>query len=278
MSLFRVLVLAVCGAGAAAVALPAVANGQGRADTGVQDPNGHPFRMPTISPIEPIYRLAPVYADTDGDDEWVGIAEFGDYWAFWLRRRPEGGLELAAAFHGHAASRFSLEAVHNTFIDVTFRAGGYLRARLGSVAARLDLFHVSSHLGDEYVVDNDVEPLRTAREGIELLFEVSPYEGAILFGGPGFILRSSLPLESMSWRVGSEWESVSGSWARPYAGADLFVWGEQDWRPQLTAEAGAALGRNARLGILLALGPPRADQFLYESETLIGLSFSYRRR
>lgn len=38
-----------------------------------------------------------------------------------------------------------------------------------------------------------------------------------------------------------------------------------------------ALGPRARLGAMFGAGPSRAEQFFRESETLIGLGFSYRR-
>lgn len=250
---------------------------QERAETGVTDPNGHPFRMPTVSPIEPVYRIAPVHVSRGDRELWVGLGKFGDKWSFWLRQRPEERFELSGAFHLQAASRFDLESVSNTFVEITFRVGGYLRARFGKVAARVDLYHVSSHLGDEFLIEEDVEPLSTSREGIDFLFQIAPLDGLILYGGPGWLIRSSPDFEASSLRFGGEWESTREAWVRPYVGVDTYLWAEQDWKPQFAGEVGTALGRNARLGFLLGLGPARADQFLYETETLLGLSFTYRR-
>ncbi len=150
-------------AAAAVVALsaPAVAIGQTRAEAGVTDPNGHPFRMPTVSPLESVYRLAPVHVSRGDRDLWVGLGELGDRWSFWLRQRPDDRFELSGSFHLKAASRFDLESVQNTFIEITFRVGSYLRARYGKVAARVELYHVSSHLGDEFLIEESVEPLST---------------------------------------------------------------------------------------------------------------------
>jgi hypothetical protein len=254
------------------------ADAQTRAESNVTDPNGHPFRMPTVSPLESVYRLAPVYV-TRGDRRlWIGLGELGDRWSFWLRQRPDEKFELSGAVHLKGASRFDLEQISNPFIEITYRVGGYLRARAGKVAARLELYHVSAHLGDEYLLQEDVEPVETSREGLDLLLQVSPIEGLIVFGGPGYLVRSSPGFRQGAFRLGAEWEAATDRWARPFIGVDTFAWAEQDWDPQVAAEAGAALGNNARITFLLGFGPSRAGQFLRDTETLVGLSFTYRRQ
>lgn len=272
-----VALIALASAGALS-AHPAPAAAQARDGSGVTDPNGHPFRMPTVSPLESVYRLAPVHV-TRGDRRlWVGLGELGDRWSFWLRERPEEKLELSGTFHLKAASRFDLEQITNPFIEITYRVGGYLRARYGRVAARLELYHLSAHLGDEYLLQENVEPVGTSREGLDLLIQIAPVDGLILFGGPGYLVRSAPGFREASFRLGAEWEAPSDHWARLFAGVDALAWAEQDWDPQVAAEAGAALGSNARLALLLGFGPSRAGQFLRDTETLVGLSFSYRRQ
>lgn len=258
--------------------LPGSADAQTRAESHVTDPNGHPFRMPTVSPLESVYRLAPVHV-TRGDRRlWVGLGELGDRWSFWLRQRPEEKFELSGTVHLKAASRFDLEQITNPFIEITYRIGGYLRARVGQVAARLELYHLSAHLGDEYLLQENVEPVETSREGLDLLLQVSPMEGLVVFGGPGYLVRSAPGFREGSFRLGAEWEAATDHWARPFIGVDTFAWAEQDWDPQVAAEAGAALGNNARITFLLGFGPSRAGQFLRDTETLVGLSFTYRRQ
>jgi len=253
------------------------AEAQPRSDTGVTDPNGHPFRMPTVSPLESVYRIGAIHVSRGDRSEWVALGDFGDRWSFWILERPEERFELSGSFHLKAASRFELESLDNLFVEITFRVGGYVRARYGRMALRVEAYHESSHLGDEFLVENPRELISTSREGFDFLFQVAPVSGLIVFGGPGFIVRSALPFEKVSFRAGSEWELESERWARPYVGVDAFMWSELDWTPQITAEAGVALGRNARLGVHLGTGPSRAGQFFREDETLIGLLFSYRR-
>lgn len=271
------------------------ASAAARADSprprGVWDPNGHPFRTPAASTLEPVYRLAIVHTDlfefeagdlpipggSALDDGNMAIVELGDRFGFWIRRAPRSGFELAGAFHVGASSRFSLAGPNQDFLGIHYRAGFLLRARLGGIAARAELYHVSSHLGDEIHESSGRDPIETTREGLEVLLQAAPFRGAVLYGGPGVLLRSR-EFENLSVRVGAEWEG-GGPEAdvRPYFSGEGFLWAEHDWDPSLTLEAGAALGRIARIGVLFGTGPTRLEQFMGEGETLFGVSLSLRR-
>ncbi len=266
--------LALAGGGPGAPDLLA----QGSHDAGgVRDRNGHPFRTPAISNLEPIHRLAIVGVRRDTARRSAALAELGDRLEFWIHRRPRGRFELAGAIHAGAFSRFDLETPQNDFIEIHYRVGFLLRARYRGIAARAELYHVSSHLGDEFLGRTGRAPVSTSREGLSLLMQVSPWAGAIVYGGGGILVSSAPDFDSPELRGGFEWEGATAHRARPYVGFELRAWSELDWEPSLAAEAGAALGRNARLGVLLGLGPSRAEQFLRENETLFGVTFSYRR-
>ena len=89
-------------------------------------------------------------------------------------------------------------------------------------------------------------------------------------------MRSTLPYESPSLRLGADWDPP-GRRVRPYAAVDAFAWSELDWDPTVSGEAGAAIGRHVRIGLMLGFGPSRADQFFRDSETVYGLSISFHR-
>lgn len=243
----------------------------------VRDPDGHPFRTPRGSPLEPVHRLAFLSATRDSLRSGVGSADLGDRLGFWIRRDPEGRTEYAGAIHAGVFSRFDLAGPDQNLVEVHYRLGFLLRARLGEVAARAEFYHVSSHLGDEFLLDTGTRPISTSREGFELLIQGSPWSGVRVYGGPGILLRSSRDFDRLSLRAGADWESSSDAGARLYASLDVFAWAELEWEPALAAELGTALGRGARLGLLLGTGPSRAEQFFRSSERLLGVSISYLR-
>lgn len=248
-----------------------------RAD-GLHDRDGYPFRPPGSSALEPQTRLAPVHVARAGLERWEAMVQFGSELPLWLHRSGDGGgLELAGAAAGGLFSRFSLQAPTNEFVEASFRVGLQLRARYRAVAGRLELYHVSSHLGDEYMERTGRSRVSTSREGVALLLQAAPHPSLTLHAGPGFILRSSRGFRAPAVRAGAEWrpsrrgdEEVS-----PYLAAEVFSWSERDWEPMLHLEAGLGLaGGRYRVGALLGSGPARTEQFFHDDETVWGLVFS----
>jgi hypothetical protein len=257
--------------------LPGPAAGQGGADS-CEAAGVHPFPPPTASPLEPHTRLAAVRVDRGARDRWVALAELGERIPFWIARGCPGGLRLAGSAAGGAFSRFDMEGNGNELIEVHYRVGLRLRARLRDVEARLEAYHVSSHLGDELVERTGRSPVSTSREGLELLLQARPAPGLRLYGGPGLLLRSTRDLARASLRGGAEWHAPAGRWGpfAPYVSAEAFAWEELGWDPMLAGEAGVAFGgRRFRLAAVAGAGPSRAEQFFRGAhETLWGLSFA----
>ncbi len=263
-------------------------------------PDGYPFRPPLASAIEPGTRLAPVRIHRGSERRTVGLANFSDAFAVWLRRgsrdsdRQDPGitgtdsaparpaatdrpLRLAIGLAGGAFARFDLQSRNNEFREAHFRVGLQLRAAWHGLAARGELYHVSSHLGDEYMVRTGVLPHSTSREGVEILVEGSPLPGVLVYGGPGSIIRSKRNFVAASVRVGAEWDPDHVHWGpfAPYAGAEAFSWAELGWDPVLAAQAGVRFGGGRfRLGLDAGSGPSRAEQFWRQDETLLGVVFT----
>lgn len=274
------LALAVVLAEAAALAGPAPLAAQTAAPTGwTRDPGGYPFRTPVGSPLEPAIRLGLAHVSRDTASRLVALPDLGDRLSFWLRRRPSGTWELAGAVAGGVFSRFDLETEESALIEIRYRAALQLRARFRGLAGRAELYHASSHLGDEHLLRTERAPISTSREGLELLVQGSPRSGWVAYGGPGFILRSTRDLNRLSLRGGVAWEGGPPGrlGSAPFASLDLFLWSERDWRPALAAELGVRFGSRARLAATLGTGPSRAEQFSADQERFLGLLFSFVR-
>jgi len=295
--------------------LPVPAHGSGPCPGA--DAPGLPFPRPLASPLEPRSRLAPVRIHRGERERWVGLVELGERVAFWIRRpcptpvdsslpagaapgtpapspadtgdrspargtpAEDGGLALAASVAGGAFSRFDLEENGNEFIEAHFRVGLRLLARLHGVEARAELYHVSSHLGDEFLQRTGREPISTSREGVEVLLRLRPAPGLRVYGGPGAVVRSTEDLEAASLRAGAEWRGQGIRWGpfSPYVSAEAYAWDELSWDPIISSEAGVSFGDGTfHLALTAGTGPSRAEQFFREEdETLWGVSFSITR-
>ena len=273
----RDLVVCLLVAAPVVAAGPLAAQARNNPEPGIRDPNGHPFRTPSGSPLEPVHRLALLSATRDSLRHGIALADIGDRLGFWIRRDPDGKVEVAGAMHGGVFSRFDLGGPDQALIEVHYRVGILLRARLGEVAARAELYHVSSHLGDEFLLDTGTRPISTSREGMELLLQGSPAPGLTVYGGPGVLLRATPDFEPLSLRAGAAWESAPRGRVRLYASVDYFGWAELEGKPAVAAEFGVALAQGTRIGLLMGFGPSRAEQFLRQSERLIGFAVSHVR-
>lgn len=273
-------------AGASAAPPPVVDDGPALPSADTAPGVRPPFPAPLASPLEPRTRLAPVHVERGARSRWVGLVDLGDAFPFHLAGEragagpsdPDDGASprLLGELAGGAHSRFDLEEHGNEFVEVHYRVGLRLRARYRELDARLELYHVSSHLGDEFLERTGREPVSTSREGIELLAAVRPVRHLRLYGGPGLLLRSTAGLGAGSLRAGVEWRPVGSRWGpfRPYASGELFAWEEVGWEPMAAGEAGLAFGDRYRIAVILGAGPSRAEQFLRQDEWLWGLSFS----
>ena len=243
----------------------------------MRDHTGHPFRTPAGSPLEPVHRIAILHADRDEAGGAIVLANVGDRLRFWISRSRDGNLELAGAIHGGVSSRFDLAGPDQQLVATDYKVGLLFSALFGGLAARAELYHVSSHLGDEFILDTGAQPVSTSREGLDILLQGSPFPGLVLYGGPGILVRTSNDFDRLSLRGGADWESASPGRARLYASIDLFSWAEVGWAPSLASEVGLALGQRVRIGMLLQVGRSRTEQFFREPEILIGSSISYVR-
>lgn len=274
---------------AACVPTSAAAQAQSRPDAGpaasdtVAPAPDPPFPAPLSSPLEPRTRLAPVHAEREERSGWIGLVDLGEAFPFHLAgarnataRDGPRPPRLLGEVAGGAFSRFDLEEHGNEFVEVHFRVGLRLRGRWRGLDARLELHHVSSHLGDEFVERTGRTPVSTSREGVELLVGAEPGPDTRIYGGPGYVLRSTAGLDPATGRLGAEWRPDRPRWGpfRPYASAEAFAWEETGWEPTLSAEAGLAFAGRYRVAVLLGAGPTRAEQFLPADERLWGLSFS----
>ena len=141
---------------------------------------------------------------------------------------------------GFYAASYSLLDWSTDSIDLLntdFRVGFPLSMRSGAYSARFRFYHQSSHLGDEFIINNPgVKRENLSYEALEALGSVDM--GAFrLYGGGAFIIRSKPDLDHFMLQQGVEYFAksftISNRWgsvrARPVYGIDLRAYEVQDW-------------------------------------------------
>lgn len=200
----------------------------------------------------------------------------GNQWSLVRGGRPgeewEIQLELAAFGRFDASHALDLEGTD-------YRFGGLVAQQWDDVTAKVHLWHVTSHLGDEYHERTNVERISFARNEIAVgvSWDVDPKWRVYAEAGWGYHIGN--PNEP--WRVQGGVEFVE-----PLEGCertDLFVAGnltshqETDWDPQANVAAGVQFGSERGAGLRVGAeyfrGPTPQTQFFQENGHYWSLGF-----
>ncbi len=129
-------------------------------------------------------------------------------------------------------------------------------------AFRLRIYHISSHLGDEFIVNHrEVLRVNPSFEAIDIYGSFQATDGLRFYFGPGFIINSdnSYPLKTFYFDYGLEcrfsgfryhYHRLYGS---PFFAIDVQQWQANNYTPSLTAQFGyewsklKGAGRKVRL-------------------------------
>ena len=191
-------------------------------------------------------RFAIGYLHYFGDSQFLntGIAEAGASIAIVQRdARRRGRWEVGV--QGGIFSVFDFGAPSNDLVNADYLGGLTFSYALDSVVLSTRFFHQSSHLGDEYLLNNDVDRINLSFEELDLLVSYSPREWARVYGGAGAIVRIE-PSNIDRWllQLGAELRPVTSKTkhrVQLLLAVDLESWQQHDWVPDASFIAGATL-------------------------------------
>jgi hypothetical protein len=154
------------------------------------------------------------------------------------------------------------------------------------LSARVRVYHQSSHLGDEYLLQNPgVRRVDVSFEELEGIAAIDIARGrGRAYVGAGLLLRRHPAMERGKLLGGIEWRGRSHDWSivsnrfetRLVAGVEVKLLQELDWRPGVRTVFGVELSheRGSRaVGILAEYshGSFPYGQFLHETVDQVGL-------
>ena len=139
----------------------------------------------------------------NNDNLNAGFIGFGETFGLWTRRQEQGCNGLQIGVFGAVFSQFNLDAPSKDLINSDFQVGFPLTWREGPFSARVRLYHQSSHLGDEFLLNNPQVPR------INYSFEEADAVGSFeyrwvrLYGGGGYILHGEPEIKrgKVQWGV-----------------------------------------------------------------------------
>jgi hypothetical protein len=212
-------------------------------------PRGHVFQPLIADPIEPHFFLSYRSYRKDGETVNTGVIGAGETFPLW--RRVGGcstdGMQLDV--NGGGVARFVLDDGRNDLIDGDFTVAVPLSWRQGTWSWRARLYHNSSHLGEDYLYQNQTPPRSKASyESIDFIVGYDQPEWRLYFG-PEVILRHYPSFEPWGLHVGAEYygdRTLFGGLGRWIGGLDVKSWGEYGYAPDYSLKAGLSLGGSRR--------------------------------
>jgi len=189
----------------------------------------------------------------------AGLASLGADFGLWTRRRAEGCDGLQVSLFASIFSQFNLNAPSDDLINSDFLIGSELTLRRGIVSARLRILHQSSHLGDEFVLDNpDVDRVNLSFEAMDVLVSVEKDWWRVYAGG-GYLTGARPELDPGILQAGFELRAPGRPFRLvtfvPLFGADLQSLEDRGWGSTFSVMGGVEIyGPTAsrRIRILLA--------------------------
>lgn len=133
----------------------------------------------------------------------AGFVSFGETFGLVGRRHDEcNGWQLGV--QGAVFAQFNLDAASHDLINADYVLGFPVTWRQGPFSARVRLYHQSSHLGDEFLLNNPgVQRVNLSFEELESIFSVDlPW--IRLYGGGGYLVHREPALERGKVQWGGE--------------------------------------------------------------------------
>lgn len=250
-------------------------------------PRDDVFRPLTADPLEMRFfgnfgwaEFEPGLGDSPDLDRTIySLVGLGGKTGVWSYRETGSCDGIQLNIFGGAISMFALDPLILANID--YRGGIALTASRKPFAARLRLYHQSSHLGDDFLFEHPEFSERS------LSFEAADLVGSItggwwrLYGGPGALLRiDPADLGRLTMRAGIEIRPErlafpgfgEGSMWTPVAATDVLSHQGRDWGATWSTKAGLALAglehrRRVRVLATLLYGYIPYGSFFDETQT-----------
>ena len=216
-------------------------------------PKGHLFEPILLDPLEAqtYGSVLPGYW-TEGQKYKGSIVPFAFGFAKpFYRRTTEPGhseewvLDLASFTQFEAYHDTKLNKARRQIMNTDYKISIIYNIRRGDNNYRIRVYHLSSHLGDDYIYRNQItapSPNAVNYELLDITYSrnVSNWR---LYGGAGVVLRKTEERKPLSAQLGAFYKKPSTKAARLVGGVDVKFWQQTDFRPGIHGGVGIELGR-----------------------------------
>ncbi|MDH5426827.1 MAG: DUF1207 domain-containing protein [Nitrospirota bacterium] len=249
------------------------------------------FRPLLADPKEPRFSgsLQRVRFRDVGETLNVGVVGFGGTFGLWGLRQVKNCNGLQINIFAAVFSQFNLDASSSDLINSDFQFGLPLTLRHGPLSARLRVFHQSSHVGDEFLLNNpDFNRVNLSFEMVEAIASLH-FGWARVYGGGGYLYNRKPALDRGTLQWGLELSAprrpslifgslVEGLLFAPVFGADFRSVEQLGWNINTSLLGGLEWSRltsTRRLRLLLSYyrGRNPYGQFFDQRIEAYGIGF-----
>lgn len=252
----------------------------------VRFPSGDLFMAPLADQKQPRFHTTYQRYRLDFGEFDIASVGFGETFglARWPREREGDGWQVGIS--GAVFAIFNLDAASKDLLNADYIVGFPISYRSGAWSGRLRLYHQSSHLGDEFLLEPQPGPpvtrINLSYEALELLVSRERH-GLRVYGGDTRIVSSHTPLGRDRIHAGVEYRGARPRWrtSRLIAGLDLQAWDETGWDRDWSLKTGfqfrSPYGEGRSLEVLLEYynGHAPHGQFFTREVEYFGLGISY---
>jgi hypothetical protein len=293
-------------AGAAPVPADAAPGSTPRGDTVAQPSTGVPVDRYPRAVLGPGRLFEPLIADprwphfyasynyfggdgTSADLSSVGSVGFGETIAF-VRQQVSPNTRIEGGLQAGVFAIFDLDADSKDLINADYFVGPFLSVRTGDFSLITRIHHLSSHLGDEYILRTNLADEDRVDLSYEAVDAIASYEFGRAFrvyGGAGYIVHqneSATDLDPWLIQYGVEYRSptaYANGLLRPVAAADFQHKEFADFQMDLSLRAGFQIEDPKRFSQRMMLlleyynGRSPNGQFFDENQEFFGIGLHF---
>jgi len=210
----------------------------------------HPLQADTH---EARFSLSYFYYENNGQSANLGYITAGDTFPLLNWDYQEMG-KFQLGLEGGVFALFNLDERSKDLVNADYILGIPFMYRKNSFSAKARIYHQSSHLGDEFIINNpDVERVNLSFEELELLGSYDFYDFRVIVG-TARILHSEPNLEPWSVKGGLEFRSPDILGDFDFLASSIVSASEElSWNVSQSYKAGLALQKSGNRELQLML-------------------------
>ncbi len=192
----------------------------------------------------PRFAIGYLYHFDDADFTHIGTVDAGVSIAIVQQNRlGRGGWEIG--IQGGVFSIFDFGAPSNDLVNADYLGGITFTYAFDSFSILTRIIHQSSHLGDEFLLNNEVERLNLSFEELSVLLSYDPLAWLRAYAGTGVMVRREpSSLDRWSLEGGLEFRPFTTSTKHRLEilfALDMGFWQQSNWQPDASLVAGVTL-------------------------------------